>query len=136
MLKMFKGTVVCPLCNREIKEGEKDCLPPICSVCASDLASGAETLQGSIECEHFKGMLGTGDGELFVTNKRVFWLKLPEKLVINVPLEEVDRIEDCKKLFRKGVTLFTKSGESYNFFIVNMGNPQPLKNLLAPCVRK
>jgi len=104
-----------------------------------------ETVRDTIACEHIKGALGIGTGELFVTNRRVFWIarkdddsgntlvqaatgKNADKIAVNIPLDNIARIEDCKKLFRKGVTLHTKSGESFNFY----GNQQKLKDLLAP----
>ena len=61
------------------------------------------------------------------------------KVLVNVPLADVGRIEDCKKLLRKGVALQTKSGASYNFFLLalgeaNRGTVQDLKDFFAPYV--
>ena len=150
MLDMFKKSENCYLCYSEIKLGKNESLPAVCPCCCADLANpSAEVLQSNIECEHIKGTFGIDAGMLFITNTRIFWLKgevgaeesnglvrlLSKgggKISVNVPLGEVDRIEDCKKMLRKGVTLYTKSGESYNFYIPNLGNPQPLKDLLTP----
>ena len=134
MLDMFKRTEICHLCNSEIKLGKKEPLPAACPACGTDLANpDAETIQNNIECEHIKGTLGTGDGTLSITNTRIFWLKDgAAKISVSVALDNIDRFEDCKKMLRKGITLYAKSGESYNFFIPNLGDPQPLKDLLTP----
>jgi len=143
MLEM-KKTDSCYLCNTSFKLKKGESTPPACPACGADLIDqNSETVRSSIECEHIKGALGIGTGELFITNKRIFWIarkddesantlvqaatgKNAGKTSVNVTLDNVGRIEDCKKLFRKGVTLHTKSGGSYNFF----GNQQKLRDLL------
>ena len=147
---MFKKTENCYLCYGEIKLGKNDALPALCPCCGADLANpDSEVLQNNIKCEHLKGTFGIGEGVLFITSTRIFWIKGDVdanetndlvrllgkgtgKATVNVPLGDIAKIEDCKKMLRKGVTLHTKSGEAYNFFIPNLGNPQPLKDLLAP----
>ena len=139
-MDLFKRTEQCYLCNGGFKVGKNEPPPSACPVCGADLANPSfETINNSIACEHIKGTLGTGDGSLFITNKRVFWLadsgKGADKISVNIPLDDIAGLEDCKKLLRKGVTVNTKSGDSYNFFIPNLGNPQILKDLLTPYVK-
>jgi hypothetical protein len=98
----------------------------------ADFLLNGEVIHNNIECEHFKGTFGIGDGELVITNMRVIWKTNRDKVTVNIPLSDVGRTFDCKKGLRKGVTLQTKSGEAYNFFIPNLGNPQILKDILAP----
>ena len=162
-----KTTEFCHVCNYPITLKKNQSLPPFCSVCGADLANrAAETLVNTIECEHIKGAFGAGQGLLYATNKRLFFIKGrkrtdvdpdggyaaaanntidalvsigAEKISVNVPLENIGRIEDCKKLLRKGVTLHTKSGQSYNFFLLaigedNRGTVQDLKDFFAPYV--
>ena len=144
----MKRTESCYLCYTAFKLKKDESLPAMCPACGADMANpNFETVRNSIECEHIKGTFGIGTGELFITNKRIFWVarkdaESPNVLVqmatgknagkasVDISLDNVARIEDCKKLFRKGITLHTKSGEAFNFF----GNPQNLKDLLAPYV--
>ena len=144
----------CHVCNGVIKVDMKAPLPT-CPFCGADLTNpSSEVLCKSIECEHIKGFLGMGNGELYVTNKRLFFIKKKEntegyqsnafgglassitnksagKMEVNMPLENIGRIEDCRKGLRKGITLHTKSGESYNFFC---SKPQELKDFMAPYI--
>jgi len=55
------------------------------------------------------------------------------QMQVNLPLSNYAGFEDCKKGLRKGVAVKAKSGESFGFFIPNLGKPQPLKDLLAQC---
>ena len=144
----------CHVCMSGIKPLKGGALPPACPACGADLENpGSEVMCKSIECEHLKGALGIGNGELFITNKRVFWIarkddetanalvgamtgKNANKVTVNFPIGDLDRIEDCKKLLRKGITVHTKNGESFNFFLVNRGNPQILKDMFAPYIGK
>ena len=161
-----KTTEFCHVCNSPITLKKNQPLPPVCPVCGANLANRAEeNLVNTIECEHIKGAVGAGDGVLFATNKRLFFIKVKKsvdvaddddsyatganvaiaailskgagKISVNVPLEDIDKIEDCKKLLRKGVTLHTKSGKSYNIFLLsigdaNRGTVQDLKDFLSP----
>ena len=144
---MFAQTKDCPVCFTGVKLNKDKSFPAVCPACNADLLKpGSEIVRDTIECEHLKGALGLGSGELFITNKRIFWIarkepeggnvlvalitsKKADKVPVTVPLEEMDKIEDCKKGLRKGVALHTKSGESYNFFC---SKPQELKDLLEP----
>ena len=144
---MFGKTGTCNICCSEFKLNKDESLPALCPACGADLANPhSETVRDSIDCDHIKGTLGIGNGELFITNKRVFWIarkepdggnilvsmitnKKADKVPVNFPLAEMDKIEDCKKGLRKGVTVHTKSGASYNFFC---SKPQELKGLLEP----
>ena len=143
---MAKRKIECYLCNTsfQLKENEPD--PGRCPVCDADLANpGLETIRESMDCEHLKGNFGIGTGNLFVTNKRIFWMarkdedsgnalvsmataKNANKIGINIPLDNIAWIEDCKKIFRKGVTLHTKNNEAFNLF----GNQKKLKEILSP----
>ena len=163
-----KTTEFCHVCKYPITLKKNQSLPPICPVCGADLTNpSSETLVNTIECEHIKGAIGAGDGVLYATNKRLFFIKGKKtadvdadddsygananvaiaailskgagKISVNVPLENVGGIEDCKKLLRKGVSLHTKSGESYNFFLLAHGDPnrgklEDLKDFFAPYV--
>ena len=163
---MSKQTEFCHVCNYPLKLKKNESLPPVCPVCGANLANRAEeTLVSTIECEHLKGAVGAGQGILFATNKRLFFIKGQKtadvaaddesygaaanvaiagimsigagKISFNVPLEDIDRIEDVKKLLRKGVTLHTKSGGSYNIFMPReFGKPQDLKDFLTPYVTR
>ena len=161
MLGIGQETICCHVCSADIKLKKGAPPPAVCPVCGTDLANpAAETVRGCIQCEHIKGFLGIAPGELYLTTRRVFWLKRVNptdggysgtdavlkmaanakgkgegELKVNVPLEDVDHVVDCKKGLRRGVTLHTKSGQSYNFFFPNLGNTQPLKDMLAPWVR-
>ena len=144
---MFAKTQDCPVCFSGVKLNKDNSFPDVCPACSADLVNpGSELVRDTIECEHLKGALGLGSGELFITNKRVFWIarkepdggnilvsmitsKKADKVSVNFPLGEMDKIEDCKKGLRKGVTVHTKSGASYNFFC---SKPQELKGLLEP----
>jgi len=53
------------------------------------------------------------------------------QLQVNIPLDNYAGFADCKKGLRKGISVLTKSGENYDFFIPNLGKPQPLKDLLT-----
>ena len=165
---MSKQIEFCHVCGMPMKLKSNESLPPVCPVCGADLLNpGTETLVNTIECEHIKGTFGSGGGVLFATNKRLFFIKMKKnadvdsdndsygaaargtidgilsvgsgKVLVNVPLADVGRIEDCKKLLRKGVALHTKSGASYNFFLLalgeeNRGTVQDLKDFFAPYV--
>ena len=138
---------VCPCCGADLKN------------------PAAEVLADSIECSHVKGTFGIGTGMLYATNKRLIFVKGDEdwilselnedtplkgsnnplvsmianwggrKAIIDIPLDNVGRLEDCKRLLSKGVTLHTKSGEAYNLYHPSM-NPKELKDFLAPYVAK
>lgn len=163
-----KQTEFCHVCKYPITIKKNESLPPVCPFCGADLANpGAETLVNTIECEHIKGTVGAGEGTLYATNKRLFFIKGKKiadvdpdddsygaaanvaiagilskgagKISVNVPLEDVSGIADCKKLLRKGVTLNTKSSGSYNFFLLavgsdNRGTVEDLKNFFAPYI--
>jgi hypothetical protein len=168
-----KTTEFCHVCNYPITLKKNEPLPPICPVCGADLANRAsETLVSTIECEHIKGAIGAGDGVLYASNRRLFFIKgkvsaesmggglansesgtnfalggLAAKALskgsgkasVSIPLENIGGIEDCKKGLRKGVTLHTKSGESYNFFLLAAGDPnrgklEDLKGFFTPYV--
>ena len=161
---LFSETKNCHVCKKTIKAGKNGKFPPVCPCCGTDLANpAAEVLAGSIECEHLKGALGIGTGVLYATNKRIIFINGDEdnlvdatedeiradaatltsmvanrggrKVIIDIPLDKMDRLEDCKKLLRKGVTVHTKSGEAYNFYSPSM-RPQELKDFLAPYAAK
>jgi len=149
----------CPVCRSGISLKQDQPLPPACPFCGTDLANpGSETLWGYIQCEYIKGAVGINDGALFLTNQRIFWIKGEYgsdefggdenalggitrailnkgtgQMQVNLPLGNYAGFEDCKKGLRKGVAVKAKSGESYNFFIPNLGKPGPLKDLLAQC---
>ena len=61
-------------------------------------------------------------------------LSLKPIVSVNVPNANIARIDDYKKLMFRGITLHTKTGESYNFTLYNRGNPQPLKDMLLPLI--
>ena len=148
----FQQSENCHICMSEIKLPKGGSLPPMCPVCGADLVNlGAEVVQDVIFCEHIKGSLGIGAGQLIVTDKRLLWItraaqdngnilvqaitgRNAGKVPVNVLLGDVVRIDDCKKLLRIGITIHTKSGEAFNFFLVNRGNPQILKDFLTPYV--
>ena len=162
MLDMFQKSEYCHVCNAKIKV-KKNESPSVCQVCGADLANpAAETVRDSVECEHIKGFFGIAPGELYLTTRRLFWVnkvKTPEggegynstdsvlklaamakgkgegEMKVNVPLDNIGKVEECRKGLRRGVTVHTKSGESYNFFFPNLGNPQKLKDLLAPYIK-
>ena len=143
----------CHVCMTNIKS-KKDELPSICPACGADLENiSLETVRYSISCDHLKGSLGIGNGEMFITNLRLFWIprkdsdsanplvgiitgKNADKTRVNIPLSDLESVGDCKKLLRKGITVYTKTGESFNFFFVNRGNPQILKDMIEPCIVK
>ena len=147
-----KESVCCHVCSTDIKYRKGDPSPSICPVCGADLADPtSETLRDAMRCTHLKGTLGIGEGEMHITNKRLFWIarrdeetgnvlvyavtgKKANTVPVNIPLEDIERIGDCKKFLRIGITVYTKSGESYNFFLENRGNPQILKDFLLPHV--
>ena len=54
------------------------------------------------------------------------------KASVNIPLGDIARLEDYKKMLGRGVTVHTKSGASYSFTLPNLGNPQVFKDLLGP----
>ena len=138
----------------EIRFPKNQPLPSLCPTCGADLENPeSETRLDFISCEHIKGALGIGNGELFATNRRIFWVarykcdsenellritsdKKAEKVPVNVLLGDLDRIDDCKKLLRRGITVYIKSGESFNLFLVNRGNPQILKDFISPHLGK
>ena len=125
----------CKACGSELKVKKNAPAPLSCPICASDLTNAvSEILQNTIECEHIKGMLGTAPGTLYITNKRVFWAKTDNKASISIALGDITKVEDCKKLLRKGVSVHTKSGDAYNFFTMNLANPQAMKDMLSACV--
>ena len=148
----------CHVCSARIKAPKNGELPVVCPSCGTDLENpNAETIRYSISCEHLKGALGINEGDMVITNQRLLWIarapEIPEDdeirrntlvdgilarkagtIPVNVPLDNLSRIEDCKKLLRKVITVHTKTGESYNFFLQNRGNPQILKDFLAPYV--
>jgi len=154
---LFSKDEFCHVCYSAIKV-KKDEKPSVCPACGADVANpGSEVICKSMECEHIKGFLGIGDGEMRITNKRLLWIKgsmsgsdnysragavggliaaginkNAGKIEVNVPLEDIGTIKDCKKGLRKGITLHTKSGESYNFFC---SKPQELKDLMAPYIK-
>ena len=156
-MKELSRREFCHVCNGVVKVDMNAALN-VCPFCGADLANpDSETLCSSIECEHIKGFLGIGDGELYVTNKRLFFIKKKMgntegyqsvgavggfaaaiinksagKMEVNMPVENIGRIEDCRKGLRKGITLHTKSGESYNFFC---SKPQELKDIFAPYIK-
>ena len=153
---LFGKDEYCHVCN-DILRNFKGVKPTVCPCCGTDLAHPeSEKVCNTIQCEHLKGFLGIGDGELFVTNKRLFFVtgklsnsesysntnamvtavtfvtnKGAGKMKVNMPLDNIDKIEDCRKGLRKGITLHTKNGESYNFF---HSKPQELKDFFAPYV--
>ena len=165
-----KTTEFCHVCNYPITLKKGASLPPVCPVCEANLANRAEeTLVSTFECEHLKGAIGAGDGFLYATNKRLFFIKAKKsadvgggdydddseygygaganaaiagilskgagKISVNVPLEDIGSMEDCKKGLRKGVTLHTKSGEAYNFFMpIHLGKVEALKDFLTPYI--
>ena len=155
-MAVFPKDELCHVCH-DIIRNFKGVKPAVCPCCGTDLANpDSEKVCNTIECEHIKGFVGIGDGELFATNKRVIFVtgkmsnsgsysqasaagaaftfitnKGAGKLKINIPLDNIGSIEDCKKGLRKGITLHTKDGESYNFFC---SKPQELKDFFAPYV--
>ena len=158
-----KNCHVCKKKIKMGEDGEFPPVCPCCGTDLENPA--AEVLAGSIECEHLKGALGIGTGMLYATNKRLVFVKWDEdrilsdldddtplkgsntllvsiianwggrKAIIDIPLDNVGRLEDCKRLLTKGVTLHTKSGEAYNLYHLSM-NPKELKDFLAPYVEK
>ena len=161
---LFRETKNCHVCKKRVKTGVDLEFPPVCPCCGTDLENpAAEVLAGSIECSHVQGTFGIGDGMLYATNKRIIFVKGDEdrilndpddepktsstflvsmianwggrKAIIDIPLENVGRLEDCKRLLTKGVTLHTKSGEAYNLYHPSM-SPKELKDFLAPYVAK
>ena len=161
---LFRETKNCHVCKKKIKSGVDLEFPPVCPCCGTDLENpAAEVLAGSIECSHVQGTFGIGDGMLYATNKRIFFVKgdednlvgAPEdeirvsagtlssmianwggrKVIVDIPLDNMGRLEDCKRLLTKGVTVHTKSGEAYNFYSLGM-RPQELKDFLAPYAAK
>jgi len=143
---MAKRTLTCYLCSTSFGLKDKDPDPIVCPVCNADLTNpDSEAVQSSLACEHIKGSIGVGTGELFITNKRIFWIprkdedsgnvlvgmissKNANKVAVDVTLDNVAKIEDVKKLFRKGVTLHTKNGDAFNLF----GDQKKLRDLLTP----
>ena len=148
----FNESAVCHICRTEFKYRKGDVQPNVCPACGADFVNlASETLLDFMNCDHLKGALGIGTGELFITNKRLFWIprkeadsanilvsaitgKDADKVSVNIPLGEIERIGDCKKLFRIGITVYTRNGESFNFYRVNRGDPQVLKDFLEPHV--
>ena len=51
---------------------------------------------------------------------------------VDIPLSDIARLEDFKRGMRKGVTLHTRSGGSYDFTVANLSDPQVIVNMLAP----
>ena len=150
MFKMSIRTECCHLCNSDFRLKKDKSLPPVCPVCGTDLTNpGSESIQDVIRCEHIKGALGIGTGNLFITNLRIFWLREVEehnafaelvakglnKGQVSIYLDDIDRLEDCRKLLRRGVTVHTKSSSAYNFFIPNLGNPKILKEALSLLIK-
>jgi len=151
-MTFFKQSASCHICMTDIKYGKGEALPPVCPACGADWENPAsETLRDVISCDHLKGALGIGTGEMFITDKRLFWIprkdtdsanilvnvitgKNADRVSVNIPLGEIERIGDCKKLLRIGITVYARNGESFNFYLVNRGNPQILKDFLAPHV--
>ena len=147
-----KQSANCHICGTEIRYSKDESLPPICPACGTDLENpSSETLCDYISCEHLKGALGIGTGEMHITNKRLFWIsrkdrdsanvlvgaitgKNADKISVNIPLGEIERIGNCKKLLRIGITVYAKNGESFNFYLENRGKPQILKDFIAPYV--
>jgi len=147
-----KQSAYCHICSAKIRFRKGESLPPACPACGADLENPfSETLRDVISCEHLKGALGIGTGEMYITDKRLFWMprkdedsgnilvgaitgKNADKVSVNIPLGEIERIGDCKKLLRIGITVYTKNGEGFNFYLVNRGKPQILKDFLAPHV--
>lgn len=162
-----KTTEYCHVCNSPMQLKKNASLPPVCPICGADLANPeTEKIVNTIECEHLKGAIGAGDGLLFASTKRLFFIKERKKadvgydddsygaaanvvitaalnkgagkVSVNIPLEDIVGIEDCKKGLRKGVTLTTKSGESYNFFVTaQLGKAEAvetLKEFFAPYI--
>ena len=164
MFGSSKKREFCHLCGRDIPLKKNESMPPICPVCNTDLQNPAEKVQNVINCIYQKGALGSGEGQLYITNTRVFWIKGAvdsneldsgggmaasvfagiaakglskgsDKVSLSIPLDDIDRVEDYKKMLSKGVTLCTKSGASHNFTLVNFGNPAELKAALAALVK-
>ena len=148
---LFKEVISCHICSTEFKYRKEESPPSICSACGADMENrSSELLYATMECEHLKGALGIAPGELCITDKRIFWIarkdasgnvlvdaitrKNANIVPVNIPLGGIERIGDYKNLIRKGITIFAKNGESYNFNLVNRGNPQKLKDFLAPYV--
>ena len=74
---MFKQTEYCHVCNNEMKLKKNESMPENCPACNADLRNPAsENLKQTIECQHLNENDKTeGAGELYITNKRVFWMK-------------------------------------------------------------
>ena len=147
----FKEVTSCHICATEIKHRKDETPPPVCPACGADLANrSSELLYATMSCEHLKGALGVAPGELRITDKRLFWIsrrdtggnslvgaitgKNADKVPVNIPLGEIERIGDFKNLVRIGITVHAKNGGAYNFNLENRGNPQILKDFLAPYV--
>ena len=73
---MFRQSEYCHVCYSEMKLKKNESLPAECPICGTDLQNPAsETVRSSIECEYIKGTITRGEGELSLTNKRIFFIK-------------------------------------------------------------
>ena len=147
-----KESEYCHVCSVTILHRKGEPMPPVCPACGTDLANpDSEVTHNAINCEYLKGALGLNVGEMLITSKRLLWVsrkdnetgnalvgsitgKNANKVPVSIPLEEIVRISNCKKLLRVGITVYAKNGASYNFYLVNRGNPQLLKDFIAPYV--
>ena len=53
------------------------------------------------------------------------------KASVDIPLGDIARLEEFKRGMRKGVTLHTKSGGSYDFTKADLSDPQVIMNMLV-----
>ncbi|MCL2045274.1 MAG: hypothetical protein FWG88_02675 [Oscillospiraceae bacterium] len=73
---MFKQSEYCHVCFSEMKLKKNESLPDRCPVCKTDLSNPeTETIRAIVECKYRKGALSLDEGELTVTNLRVFFIK-------------------------------------------------------------
>jgi len=144
---MAKRIVNCPVCYSAISLKEKDPDPAACPACGTDWTNpAAESPASQVPCQYLKGAFVQGTGLLCMTNQRLFWLKQVDrdssnplvaavfsagagKAPLSLPLGEIERAEEYRRFFNKGVAVITKSGEKHAFV---SENPQELQSLLAP----
>ena len=153
---MSKTTISCHVCDTSFKLKETDPAVTVCACCGTDLANPSlETRQDKINCDFAKNFFSLWPGTLYLTNRRLFWIKsgisplvtvslgggLAQGLAagianagagqaqVNIMLDNLSGIEDSRKGLRTGITLHTRSGESYKFIASKL---KDWKDLLAP----
>jgi ribosomal protein S27E len=125
--EMKKVKVTCHICGNVMKSEEA---LVACTKCGANLANPREeTVQKQVHCQYTTGTLGGWTGWLYLTNKRLVWIKDGNavggglvgalidsaagggKLGFSIPLEELVLAEESKiGLLAKAIAIKTKDG--------------------------